>query len=224
MSRPKKKKGRGKSGVTRLVNKVKRKNDQVAFDAILKLFDEFVHHTSYKFFIKGSDVNDIIQECYIALRYKAIPDYDSGKGDFVSFGRMCIKRHIITQLKSGNKKRNTALNSALSLDNVACEGGDEEGVKLISYLKDKKDTPFNDIIKDETRAILFERLLDELTDLEKRVFRLFCQKMTYSDIARKLRVEGLKRANEKLVDNAIARMKKKALEIYKRFLNDPHQF
>ena len=222
MSRPKKDKGRGKSGVTRLVNKVKRKNDQEAFDAILKLFDEFVHHTSYKFFIKGSDVNDIIQECYIALRYKAIPDYDSGKGDFVSFGRMCIKRHIITQLKSGNKKRNTALNSALSLDNVIAEN-DEEGVKLLSYLKDKKDTPSNDIIREETREFLFEKLVEELTDLEKRVFKLFCQKMTYSDIARKLRVEGLKRANEKLVDNAIARMKKKALEIYKRFLNDPYQ-
>jgi len=209
---------RDNSDVTKLVNRVKRKNDKEAFNALVKIFEEFIHHTSYKFFIKGSDVTDIIQECYIALRYKAIPDYNKNKGDFISFGRMCIKRHIITQLKSGNKKKNTALNTALSLTSVT--DSEDENMPLVTVLKNKIDTPFGKISKTETKKILFKKLEEELTELEKRVFHLFCQRFTYSDIARKLRAEGVEKANEKLVDNAIARMKKKAIDIYKWYLND----
>lgn len=218
-SRSSKRKKRDNDEITQLIKQVKTKKDDIAFQKILELFKDFIHHTSYKFFIKGSNAEDLVQECYIALRFKAIPDYDKSKGDFLSFGRMCIKRHIITQLKSGNKKRNTALNTALSLDNVTSSEDKSDGDRLVLRLKHDKNSPCEKTISLETINILFKYLRVELTELEKDVFDLFCQKMSYTDIARKLRAQGVKRANEKLVDNAIARMKKKAIEVYNKVFN-----
>ncbi|MFW5890606.1 MAG: sigma factor, partial [bacterium] len=98
-----------------LVKKVKESDDNDAFDKIYKRMEKYIKSIISKFFISGLGDDDILQECLIALRFKAINDYDENKGPFIRFAKLCIRRHIITELKACKKKKYLALNSAFSL-------------------------------------------------------------------------------------------------------------
>src|ERR1035437_3453054 len=75
--------------------------DEEAFKQIVKSLDSFLMYlANRKFRIQGSNSDDIYQEGLLALSTKAIPDYRAEEGAFMAFAKLCIKRHIITLLKS----------------------------------------------------------------------------------------------------------------------------
>lgn len=207
--------------------------DQEAFAVIVSALEGYLQHLVYRkfFFVAGCNSDDIYQEALYALATKAIPDYVEEKGPFLSFAKLCIQRHIITILKSANSKRNGPLNGAVSLDAPTSESaGDDEGpIAVGGFMSEgldrvtgKMKQPQHDgiiqkIIKDENNKKIREVLLSKLTDLETQVFALYLKNMSYVDIVKWMnkRRRGHGRVDCKTIDNALCRVKKKAVDLSK---------
>lgn len=202
----------------RLVNKVKADNDENAFNAIKKKLDKYINSIQNKFFISGATNDDILQECLIALRFKSINDYDEQKGPFIKFAKLCIRRHIITELKVCKKKKNHALNSALSLDQDY-DNDDDSSYSLMDILpqRDKTDH-FSRVAIRERGRFLYNHLKLRLTKLEYRILVYYIKGYNYMEIVNILKGEGLldsgnEDSEKKVVDNGLCRIKNKALAL-----------
>ena len=201
-----------------LVEKVKLHDDQDAFKQIVKSLNNYLLHLSlHKFKIQGTNSDDIYQEGLYALSTKAIPDYRQEKGAFISFAKLCIRRHIITILKSANNNKNKALNNSMSLDAPAGHNDEEGTVPVSGFLTNGNEDLSHKFSRIEIHSTLKRELLSKLTPLEKHVFQRYLESMSYSDIVTTMnkRRRGRNRVNCKVIDNALCRVKKKAIEIEK---------
>ena len=88
--------------------------DDQALEFIIEKYKKLVKVKARPYFIIGADKEDIIQEGMIGL-YKAIRDFD-GSYVFYSFAELCVKRQIITAIKSAARQKHIPLNSSLSLN------------------------------------------------------------------------------------------------------------
>jgi len=203
-------------------SKVKAKVD-AAFNEIIKLLKTKLEQISYKFKIPGLNNEDIYQESLFALRYKAIKDYDSSKSEkkeispFDKFAILCIRRHLSTKLKSSYQNKQRVWISSISLDqdrNTLSEDSlflsdiISDGVLSISDVLDQK----------ENDKSLYKSLYSKLSHFEKIVFLLYCRKLSYHEITGRINKGKSKdcRVNVKSIDNAIARVKQKGREIFKK--------
>lgn len=198
------------------VRKFKIEKDDESFEHIVKALHTYLQHLSLKKFrIAGNDSNDVYQEGLLALSTKAIPDYKEEKGAFLSFAKLCIRRHIITVLKSANNNKNKALNGSVSLDAPAGNDDDDGGFPPPWH----PDTGEESVSDSYSRLEIFLRqkasLEGKLTPLERCVLACYLQSMSYLDIVQMMNKQrrGRNRVKPKVVDNALCRIKKKAVEI-----------
>lgn len=177
--------------------------DEEAIEKILKEYQVNIYRNNRSFFIKGGDVDDLLQEGFIGL-LKAIKSYDVTKNTcFTTFANICIRRQLITAIKNSNSDKYKNLN-------LAIQGNDySECAESIKY-----DTPSfgfcspEDIyLGKELIAQLNDFLDKNLSKLEKKVFKYLCKEYTYTEIAKMIDEPPKK------VDNTIQRIKKK-MSIY----------
>ena len=189
-----------------------------------------VHYIIRQFFIPGCNHDDILQEALYALRFKAIPDYDKTKGSqeepypFDKFAVLCIRRHLSTLLKSSFQNRKKALNTSLSLDQDRTNATDDF-LHLSDIIPKTEGTVVGEIGDREYIRNLFSKLIEELSILERRVFKLYAQKYSYEEISviinkyyKKNKIK--KRTDVKSIDNALSRIKQKAKEVYMKYGDD----
>lgn len=190
--------------------------DEDAFKEIVRVLHSYLQHLALKkfFFVAGHSADDIYQEGLYALATKAIPDYDAQKGPFIGFAKLCIKRHIITVLKSANNGKHRPLNGYVPLDAPA--GSEEEGPGSIGgFLPNGDDDLVEILLRYESHSRLRGLLRERLTPLESQVLELYLKSMSYTDIVQFLNKtrRGRNRLKAKVIDNALCRIKKKALEM-----------
>lgn len=130
---------------------------------------------------------DAIQEATFTL-YSAIKTYDSQKATFSTFAGVCIKRSVISFLKSQNRKKIIPSELLSSIDDI--EIADSNSPEKIFF--DRSD------YKDLTDSIKLE-----LSPLEYNVLQLYVSGYRYSVIADKLGI------TEKSVNNAMLRIRRK---------------
>ena len=76
--------------------------DRDAEHYLLEKYRNFVRSKSYPYFIVGGDSDDLLQEGLIGL-YKGIHSFkETEKTSFRNFASLCIKRQIITAIRSAN--------------------------------------------------------------------------------------------------------------------------
>jgi len=180
-----------------------------AYDHIEKEFRVFLGLKANKYFIKGGDVEDVIQEGRIGL-HKAIKDFDESRGmKFVSFACMCIERHLVSTIKRGLRYKTEILNESQSLDQrVFVDGDDGDDAALLELLEDERaSNPEGNILEKEQLKMIKGRLFRHLTVMEYHVTEQYLRGRTYKEIADVLEIKP------KAVDNAISRVKDKAKEI-----------
>jgi RNA polymerase sporulation-specific sigma factor len=217
MSRPKKNQSQESQKILEYVQRVKdNPNDEDAFRYIMKALHAFLQHLALKKFysVKGHGSDDIYQEGLLALSIKAIPDYDKDKGPFLNFAKLCIRRHIITVLKSAQNYKNRALNKSVSLDATVCN--DEDGpVSIGGFIPNNEEDVTKKMLRSESHRRLKAMLVGKLTELETKVLNLYLKNMSYIDIVTSLnkRRRGKNRLKPKVIDNALCRIKKKAMEL-----------
>ncbi|MGL4904303.1 MAG: sigma-70 family RNA polymerase sigma factor [Cetobacterium sp.] len=175
--------------------------DSEAIEKVFLRYKNDILRNSRNLYIKGGDVDDLLQEGYIGL-IKAIKSYDDSREVcFSTFANLCIKRQIITAVKSSNSNKNLILNTSIIGDK------DINLEDLAQYSKPSLNyhSPEDILLGKELVNMLGDFLNDNLTPLEKKVFYYLCKQYRYNEIAELLNEPSKK------IDNAIQRVKKKIL-------------
>lgn len=185
-----------------LINVIK-SGDKNALDYLIEKYKDLVNMKVGKYFMVGSEREDIVQEGLIGL-YKAVKSYSPDKqNSFKTFANMCIERQLITAIKSSNRQKHMPLNTYLSLNTKAYED-DEESNILDVFDSHQVEDPLETITKQEYYKTVEKAIDESLSDFEKQVLKRYMNGESYNQIAERLDTPV------KSVDNAIQRIRKKA--------------
>ena len=191
--------------------------DEEALTYILNKYKELVNMKVSKYFIIGAEKEDTVQEGMIGL-FKAIKSFDGTKqNSFKSFANICIERQLITAIKSSNRQKHMPLNSYLSLNMNAYDNNDDESVELLETFNSKTiEDPLDTIMKQEYYKEVEDAVNKNLSKFEKQVLDRFLKGESYVKKKKKLD------SPVKSVDNAIQRIRKKAIKNISEKENQPN--
>jgi|GEM_PF-110394 len=100
-----------------------RKNDQNAFDSILKEYSGFIYTIANRYFLPGGSPEDVFQEGMIGL-HEAVSKFDpSLSASFEKYASFCIRNSILASLKKATQKRQKILNESASIQENTLEDG-----------------------------------------------------------------------------------------------------
>ncbi|HHV07405.1 MAG TPA: RNA polymerase sporulation sigma factor SigH [Firmicutes bacterium] len=188
-----------------LVSKA-RDGSEVALEALLNKYKNFVRAKARSYFLVGADREDIIQEGMIGL-YKAVRDYRADKlSSFRAFAELCVTRQIITAIKTATRQKHIPLNSYVSLNKpIYDEDSDRTLMDVISgvHISDPEEL----VINREEFNDIESKMAEILSDLEWQVLVSYLEGRSYQEIAVELD------RHVKSIDNALQRVKRK-LEKY----------
>lgn len=194
-----------------LIKEAINNQNETALDCLIGRYKDVVSMKANKFFMVGSEKDDILQEGYIGL-YKAIKSFNVEKqNSFKTFATICIERQLITAVKNSNRQKHIPLNSSLSLNATAYdeeENGDTTVIEILDAHKTSED-PLDIITKKEYFKSVEKNIDESLSKFEREVLKLYKNGYSYAKIAEKLNTKI------KSVDTAIQRIRKKALKIKK---------
>ncbi len=165
--------------------------DKAAEAELLVRYRKLVLFYARKFFLVGGETEDLIQEGMIGL-YQAIGSFKRDENNayaFKKFASLCVWRQIIDAVKVAAGKKNEPLKDYVSIA--------EEWVSLSEI------NPEETMILADDQKELNEKMSRILTDTEFKVFRMYMDGMSCSQICE---ITG---REYKSVDNAIQRSKQK---------------
>ena len=133
----------------------------------------------------------------------AINHFDESKDTlFYSFARTCIERKMISIIVSTRRQKHQVLNNSISFESF-----EDEQNKLDSILSDNSLNPEQQIINKEQTNNFFNKIKEELTELEMQVLDLKMAGFTYKEIGDILDKDC------KAIDNAVQRIRVKVKKI-----------
>ena len=177
-----------------LVSKAK-EGDSNSLTTLIKRYSDMVFQKSLSFKqLSGIDYEDLYQEGMIGL-LGAVYSFDDSKDVlFSTFASTLVTRKMLSALRNANNKANIPLHSYISID---------EEINLRSY----SPTPEDLLLFNEEIERINSFVDDNLSKTEKKVFKLNMLGLSYNEIAEILD------CNEKSVDNALQRIRKKIRSI-----------
>lgn len=178
------------------------RGEQLASEYLLYKYRNLVRTKVKSYFLVGAEKEDLLQVGMIGL-WQAIVDFRSDRAiSFPAFAKVCIQRHIITAIKTATRQKQMPLNTSLSLESPAEDGGPDWNLSDILHAEDAED-PEELLLQGEDTRRLHECLQQMLSDFEWRVLAGYQVGKSYREIADELRCKT------KSVDNALARIKRK---------------
>ena len=188
------------------VIKLIKQGDNQALSYLLERYKELVNIKVGKYYIVGAEREDTVQEGMIGL-FKAIKCFDAQKqNSFKTFANICIERQLITAIKTSNRQKHMPLNSYLSLNNTAYDNEDNDEELINTFDSKTIEDPLDTLMKKEYYEQIESTIDKTLSGFEKQVLNRYIKGESYVDIAAKLD------APVKSVDNAIQRIRKKAIK------------
>ncbi len=186
--------------------------DGQALVYLLDKYKNFVRARARSYFLIGADHEDIVQEGMIGL-YKAIRDYKADKQtSFRAFAELCVKRQIITAIKTATRQKHVPLNSYVSLNKPLYD--EESDRTLMDVIEGRVTNPEDLFISQEEVNHIHEQIDVLLSDLEKQVLEAFMDGKSYQEIAVMLD------RHVKSIDNALQRVKRKLMHFRDEKRND----
>ncbi|MGF7535648.1 sigma-70 family RNA polymerase sigma factor [Bacillus mexicanus] len=200
-----------------------RKNDERATRYLINRYKSMISTiiNTEQYFLRCGDKDDLFSEGLIGLT-RAINDFDETKGKSENFQKnlenflyMCISRALISAIKTANRKKHTPLNEFVSFDRPLQDNESLTSMDLIAARPEIQKSTNLEFMNPEERLILEEsiersqNLLDkELSEQEREVYSLRQQRYSYKEIQEKLNLP-----KAKIIDNALQRVKIKAIQI-----------
>lgn len=182
-----------------LIEKAKAGSEE-AIQEIFKSFQGIMLLKTKKYFFYGGDKDDVLQEAMIGL-LKAINGYEANRqASFKTFAILCIKRQLITAIKSSNSGKYKILNMAVNNNENSYDYNAAPAYSSKSFNFYNPEEIY--LSKEKFRA-LKKYLKTNLSKMENEIFDYMLIEMTYMEIADKTG------RDPKSVDNAIQRIKKK---------------
>lgn len=177
--------------------------DGEALEYLLDKYKNFVRARARSYFLVGADHEDIVQEGMIGL-YKSIRDYNPEKqSSFRAFAELCVKRQIITAIKTATRQKHVPLNSYVSLNKPLY--GEESDRTLLDVIEGRVTNPEDLFIGQEDVSHIQEQIGSVLSELEQQVLDAFLDGKSYQEIAVMLG------RHVKSIDNALQRVKRKLM-------------
>lgn len=165
---------------------------------IISIANEFI-----KYCHGGVDMNDLIQEGMLGFT-EAINTFRNDKeANFGTYAKLCVRRKIISLVKSTGSNKNKILNESVSIE------ADNEN-SYDKFLIDSKSNTGNIVEEYTDENELISELHNVLTDFEVSVFDLKKEGFDYKEIA------AILDKNPKSIDNALQRIKAKLKNILKK--------
>lgn len=194
-----------------IVNLFQKKNNKGAANFLSKKYINLVRSKAKTLYLIGADREDIIQEGLMGL-FKAMRDYSPNYNvSFRAFAELCVKRQMITAIKTANRQKHIPLNSYVSLNKPVNDDKSER--TLIDILDENKVLSPEDIFIGHEQFLAMENyLISNLTPLEWQVMICFLEGNSYQEISIHLK------RDVKSIDNALQRIKKK-IQKYKNKRN-----
>ncbi|MBR5152691.1 MAG: RNA polymerase sporulation sigma factor SigH [Clostridia bacterium] len=179
--------------------------DKLATEYILSKYKNLVRARAKDYFLVGADRDDLMQEGMIGL-FKAIRDFDITKqASFRGFADVCVKRQILTAVKTATRQKHLPLNSYVSLNKPVYEDDTER--TLADILVEQESTDPEEMMLRRERAEAMEtEMAEKLSALERTVLSLYLTGMDYREIAKTMN------RPPKSIDNALQRIKRKLSE------------
>lgn len=171
-----------------------------SFDELLQRYRFRLRADARRYFIRaGADYDDLVQEAMIGF-FKAVRDFNPGRGSFSAFVELCVNRQVITFIKSMTRQKHRISNNALSLD---APWGPGQSEPLSAPVP--RATP--DFAQQMAHAAFLERLSNRCSPMERRVLGMYATGYTYEEIGTALGV------GYKSIDCTIWRIKVKAKKL-----------
>lgn len=178
------------------------KGNKEASEFITAKYFSYVRNKSRAYYLVGGEVEDIIQEGLIGL-YEAIKDYSPDKqASFKTFMDICVTRQIMTAIKTASRQKHIPLNTYVSLNKPLFSDETDKSYEDALVLSRKEDPESLYLDHEKTNEINKE-IKNSLSNFEYEVLKLYLQGVSYLNIAKVLEKE------EKAIDNAIQRIRKK---------------
>ena len=181
--------------------------DGEAFEVLIKRYKEMVKGQAYRYYIAGSDREDIIQEGMLGI-FKAVLGYDQAKeASFHTFADLCVKRQIIDAVRRATRRKHDPLNESLSLDKLVEEG---ESYTYQDIIGDKTFNLEDTVILNDEIDLVAKKGKEIFSYLEWTVLMEYLRGESYREIAASMG------RSPKAIDNAIQRMKHKLSQHFNR--------
>ena len=173
-----------------------REGDDEALRELISRYELFIKLQSKKLSLSGLDKEDLIQEGMIGL-FSAVRTYkEEGGASFHTYAILCIKRSMLSAVRSASRRKHQPLNDSISLD-------DESNTRALSLISAVN--PEDMIVCRENIGLLRNIVETSLTASERGILNMYISGVSYAAIARVLHV------SIKTVDNSLQKIKKKLL-------------
>lgn len=155
-------------------------------------------------YILGMEINDLNQEALVGFADALISYNDKGNTKLATFISLCVERRLQSSILKASRKKNIALNDALSLEHTY----NQFDVTLADIISDNNENnPLTKMTRNEHYSVLVNDIMKSLSTNEKDVLYLMIDGLNYKEIATLLNQEP------KSVDNTIQRIKNKVKSI-----------
>ncbi len=172
--------------------------DEDALEELIHRFKPHLNRLSRSYFLFGGEEEDIKQEAMIGLYSACLSYKPEMKTSFNSFASLCMKRRILSAIKSANRNKNKALNESVSI-HTKIDSTNEVELYLPQYIFN----PDEVFEENENYEEVKGKIVQTLSKLELQILSLFLKGLSYDEIAHYLNI------TKKSVDNALSRIKSK---------------
>ena len=177
--------------------------DDEAQNAFYNRYKPLVIVLSRRFFLKGANYEDLIQEGMIGL-FKGVRSFDPSKGDLKSFLIGCIKNQLNDAVKAAGRIKHSFLNDYVSFTSLP----DEDPENIPGNLLSNELNPEELFILKESNVDFYQEFSGKLKPEELEILKLYLEGNSYSEIS------SATKTTIKYVDNTLQKVKKLAKKIY----------
>ncbi len=180
--------------------------DRGAEETLVLRHTRLVRTCARPFFLTGGDSEDLIQEGMMGL-LTAIREYRADRGAlFRTFAAVCVRRRIISAVRSAAGGKHQPLNNGVSLE-AALFLANQAPLGMVGH---RQENPEDLVIHQEDLSALEEAIQTQLSQLEGQVLALYLRGSSYSEIAKEVS------RSTKAVDNAVQRIRRKIAQYLSR--------
>jgi RNA polymerase sporulation-specific sigma factor len=169
-------------------------------ETLVSRYGKIVRACARPYFLAGGDSEDLIQEGMLGL-LSAARTFDESRGvRFETYAEYCVKRRIISAVRSASRLKHIPLNNYVSLESPSFEKTDAPNAY---YLRD----PEEFVIARESADEITDYLYGSLSNFESTVLKLFLDGCSYEEMSKTLEKPY------KSVDNAVQRIRRKLTKL-----------
>ena len=193
--------------------KSEKEESESAMEYFLDKYKVLVLQRARTMYLVGGEKDDLIQEGMIGL-YKAVREYDVKKeNSFRSFAATVVYQQMCNAINASNRKKNGPLNEYVSIyaEYTAPYGDNNKQPYLLEVMEADSSSNPEDLVIDKENTDMLEFEIEKcLSQLEKKVYRMYVEGIDYKTIAASLD------KTPKAVDNALQRIRAKVSKVIEK--------